>query len=104
MNNVIDLQTAYNRLKLAFRGKKETTVRLTSDAVQVTHYAATICIVKASGEIEIDNGGHETKTTKSHINLALETVGKKLEIFQKKGIWYFSDHQKFERHFKLTIY
>lgn len=100
----MNLQVIASQMKAAFKGKKAVLVRHDAHAVEVYHYQACICKVLPTGEITIDNGGYETKTTKAHINTCLQLLGKRDYIIQKKFEWFFSDGQSFHRHFKMTTY
>ena len=86
----------------AFKTSKAVCVLSTVRGLEIYHYATCICRVSES-EIELDNGGYTTRTTKKHLNTCLELLGKRLAITQKKFEWYFSDGQLFERHVKLKV-
>jgi hypothetical protein len=97
MNN--SLITSFQR---AFKTSKAVHVLNTDRGLEIYHYATCICRYNGS-EIELDNGGYTTRTTKKHLNTCLELLGKRLAITQKKFEWYFTDGKLFERHVKLTV-
>lgn len=100
----MNLQSCTTQFKQAFKGKKAVRVLVDAHAVEVHHYAACICKVLPTGEITIDNGGYESKTTKNHLNTCLQILGKREYIYQKKFEWLFSDGQPFQRHFNMTTH
>lgn len=48
-------------------------------------------VLKESGRVIIDDGGWQTNTTKSYINMALEALGLRHRILQRKGEWFLDD-------------
>ena len=106
VQTTINLALAYNRLKVAFKGTKAVTVKASDTRLEITHYNTVIFSLTNEGEITLNNGGFLTKTTKHHINLCLETVGKTDRVFQKKGTWYIGglDTTEFTENHKLTTY
>lgn len=60
-------------------------VRLNSNQIALRHYQTNILVFNEAGQIQINNGGHYSATTKKFINRHLTG----LRIVQRKGNWLF---------------
>jgi hypothetical protein len=60
------------------------------EQVIITLHQTNVVVKQSTGEIHLNTNGWETVTTKTAINRALELLGVKAYISQKKGVWYLT--------------
>ena len=83
----MNAQTAAAQLKTAFKKVGHVKVEESEKSTILSHYATAIVTVD-NDKVLISNGGYFTVTTKKFINLALNTIGIRATISQRKGVWY----------------
>lgn len=62
-----------------------------------------IAKINSNNELEINNQGFCTQTTKNRLNAVLKVFGFNKYIVQRKGEWYWNDGLKFESNVWIVI-